>query len=414
MGIIQFDLSAPRCPLWLKKPPLRGFAKKGKVGAMRIFISAGEPSGDIHGSNLVQALREACPDVECVGFGGERMEQAGCKLLYPLCRLAIMWFARVLANAPKFLSLVSQADRYFRHHRPDAVVLIDYPGFHWWLARRAHFHGIPVFYFVPPQLWAWAGWRVKKMRRYIDHVLCSLPFEEAWYQERGVHSTQYVGHPFFDELPRQRLDIKFLHTQWSAAGPVIGLLPGSRTQEVHRNLSTLIRTAATVHQARPDVRFLVACFRADQQRMIDDYLQQHAPLPIETCVGHTPEIIERSHACVAVSGSVSLELLYRTRPTVVLYRIGRLDLKVGHFFKTAPYICLVNLLAGKELYPEFLTDRCESEPIAAHVLHWLNDAAAYKALCAELATLRDCVAAPGACQRAAEAILAQTMASRAA
>src|SRR5205085_7831592 len=140
------------------------------------------------------------------------------------------------------------------------------------------------------------------------------------------------------------------------------LLPGSRTQEIHRNLSTLVRTAAHIHRARPETRFLMACFRAAHQEMVDAYLARHAPLPIETCVGRTPEVIELAHACVAVSGSVSLELLYRARPTAVLYRVGRFDLQVSRMLKTAPYICLVNLLAGKELYPEFLTDRCESEP----------------------------------------------------
>ena len=142
---------------------------------MRIFLCSGEPSGDLHGASLIRAIRRHHPDAEFVGFGGERMEAEGCRLLYPLCRLAVMWFVRVLANAHVFLGLASRADRYFRHHRPDAVILIDYPGFNWWMARRAHFHGIPVFYFVPPQLWAWAGWRVSKMRRWVDHVLCSLP-----------------------------------------------------------------------------------------------------------------------------------------------------------------------------------------------------------------------------------------------
>ena len=112
---------------------------------MLIFISAGEPSGDLHGANLVRIFKRIHPNIACVGFGGEKMEAAGCRLLYPLCQLAVMWFARVLARAPLFLELLSRADRYFRHQRPDAVILIDYPGFHWWLARRAHFHGIPVF-----------------------------------------------------------------------------------------------------------------------------------------------------------------------------------------------------------------------------------------------------------------------------
>src|SRR5579871_5272372 len=130
---------------------------------MRIFFSAGEPSGELHGANLIRTLQQSQPGVECIGFGGERMRQAGCQLLYPLSQLAVMWFWRVLVRAPVFLDLIARADRFFRQQRPDAVVLIDYPGFNWWLARRAHCHGIPVFYFVPPQLWGWAGWRVEKV-----------------------------------------------------------------------------------------------------------------------------------------------------------------------------------------------------------------------------------------------------------
>ncbi len=371
---------------------------------MHLFICAGEPSGDLHGANLIRALRQRRPDVQCVGFGGERMAAAGCRLLYPLCQLAVMWFARVLAHAPVFLELLSRADRYFRHERPDAVILIDYPGFNWWLARRAHFHGIPVFYFVPPQLWGWAGWRVGKMRRFVDHVLCSLPFEETWYRDRGVRAS-YVGHPYFDELPRQRLDDAFLTAQRSRQSPIVGLLPGSRTQEVERNLPTLVRTAARVYEQRPDARFLFACFKESHRQWIDRYLRRFA-LPIETWVGRTPEIIQLSRACVAVSGSVGLELLYHCKPSVVLYRVGAIDLRVARWLKTSRYISLVNLLAGKELFPEFLTDRCQAESMSRHVTRWLDDEKAYAELCGELAALRARVAQSGACDRAAQYVLA--------
>jgi lipid-A-disaccharide synthase len=371
---------------------------------MRIFISAGEPSGDLHGANLIGALKRRCPGLDCVGFGGERMEAAGARLLYPLCRLAVMWFARVLANAPTFLSLISRADRYFRHHRPDAVVLIDYPGFNWWVARRAHFHGIPVFYFVPPQLWAWFGWRVKKMQRWVDHVLCTLPFEEKWYRDRGVQA-HFVGHPYFDELSEQRPDAAFLAKERERGGEIVGLLPGSRTQELDRNLSTLVRSAAVIHGRRPESRFLVACFRPSHENMVRTYLGRHAPLPIETHVGRTPEIIELSRACLAVSGSVSLELLQRCKPSVIVYRVRTFDLKIARPFITAPFISLVNLLAEKELYPEFLTDRCPAGPMAEHVLRWLGDPQAYADLGVELAELRKRVARPGACERTAQFIL---------
>ena len=371
---------------------------------MRIFLSAGEPSGDLHGANLIRALRRRGPGVDCVGFGGERMEAAGARLLYPLCDLAVMWFTRVLARAPAFLDLLSRADRYFRHHRPDAVVLIDYPGFHWWLARRAHFHGIPVFYFVAPQLWAWAGWRVRKMQRWVDQVLCTLPFEEDWYRERGV-PAQYVGHPYFDELPAQRRDAGFVAEQRALPGPIVGLLPGSRMQEVERNLPTLIRAASLMHAERPDVRFLVACFQPAQRRLADAYLEG-AGLPVTTFMGRTPEIINLAQACIAVSGSVGLELLYHQKPSVVVYRVGWFGMQLGRCLKTSPYISLVNLLAGKELFPEFLSDRCEAEAVSRYILGWLNDRPAYEAVRAELAALRERVAQPGACDRAARQVLA--------
>ena len=176
---------------------------------MKIFFSVGEPSGDLHGANLIRELRRRRPDCEFVGYGGPRMAAAGCALHEDLTKLAVMWLLHALLNIHKFWNLACRADRYFRHHQPDAVVLIDYPGFNWWIARRAKAHGIPVFYYGVPQMWAWAGWRMKKMRRFVDHVLCKLPFEEAWYRDRGCNAT-FVGHPYFDQLRAEQLDAKFI------------------------------------------------------------------------------------------------------------------------------------------------------------------------------------------------------------
>jgi lipid-A-disaccharide synthase len=370
---------------------------------MRIFLSAGEPSGDLHGANLALALRRARPDVECVGFGGDRMGAAGCRLLYPLCRLAITGWARVPGHAAAFVRLLRQADASFKEQRPDAVVLIDYPGFHWWLARRAKAHGIPVFYFVPPQLWAWAGWRVKKVRRFVDHVLCSLPFEPAWYAARGV-AAHYLGHPYFDELPQQQLNAAFVEAEQERAGTVIGLLPGSRNQELEQNLTTLLGAARIIHAARPETRFLVACYKEDHRRQVEESLRG-VGVPIEAHAGRTAEIIHLSRATVAVSGSVGLELLYRGKPSVVVYRAHPVPLWLSQFFRTCRYISLVNLLADRELFPEFLTHRDEAAGVAGRVLHWLNDERAYRDVCLQLAALKARVAEPGACRRAATYVL---------
>lgn len=371
---------------------------------MRIFLSAGEPSGDLHGSNLIQELRHQHPEIECVGFGGDRMSAAGCQLLYPLCRHAVMGFVRLLTALPRFVGIVNLADRYFREQRPDAVVLIDYPGLHWWLARRAHAQGIPVFYFIPPQMWGWAGWRVKKMRRYIDHTLCTLPFEHAWYAERGVNA-HYVGHPYFDELAQQQLDESFVAAERRRGGPIIGILPGSRHQEIRMNFPTQLRAAYLIHQRRPDVRFLIANLEEKQRQLVQNQLRRYPELPISAHVGRTPEIIELAHACISVSGSVSLELLNRCKPTCIVYRLNPLYVQLAKWLVTCDYITLVNLLAGKELFPEYLSSRCEAEAIAGHVLRWLNDPPRYCRLTHDLEALRQQVAQPGACERAARYIL---------
>ena len=230
---------------------------------LTIFFSAGEPSGDLHGANLIRRLRARCNGFQAVGYGGPQMAAAGCRVDADLTALAVMWLLRVILNLHKFWDLVSRADRYFRHHRPDAVVLIDYPGFNWWIARRAKAHGIPVFYYAPPQIWAWARWRVKKMRRLVDHVLCSLPFEATWFRRQGCHAT-FVGHPFFDEVRRQEVDAEFMERFRRQSGPLVAILPGSRTQEVRQNLTDLLKAAARVRADVPDVRLAVAAFKPSQ------------------------------------------------------------------------------------------------------------------------------------------------------
>jgi lipid-A-disaccharide synthase len=206
---------------------------------MRVFLSAGEPSGDHHAALLVRAIRARRPDVECVGLGGPCMAAEGCTLVADLTQLAVMWFLRVILNIHRFVDLARRAERSFLDARPDVCVLVDFPGFHWWLAWRAKRHGIPVVFYCPPQIWAWASWRIGKMRRLVDHVLSALPFEHEWFTAQGMQST-YVGHPFFDELecavPRQPDD----------AAPLVLLLPGSRGQEIEGNLASILRAAAIV------------------------------------------------------------------------------------------------------------------------------------------------------------------------
>jgi lipid-A-disaccharide synthase len=373
---------------------------------MRIFLSAGEPSGDLHAANLIRALRTRRPDAEFVGYGGPRMAEAGATLLFPLVEMAVMWFLRVLLNLHKFIGLVGRADRYFRDEKPDAVILIDYPGLHWWIARKAKARGIPVFYYVPPQLWAWAGWRVEKVRKYVDHVLCSLPFEPPWYHARGVARAFFVGHPYFDELAERPIDAGFLDAQRARGGPIVALLPGSRTQEVTRNFPVMLRAAALLAARRPDARFLVACLHDRHRAMVERLIAgAGVSVPVEVFAARTAELIRLADVAWAVSGSVGLELMVEALPSVVLYKVRRFDLWVARHFIKSRYISLVNLLADAEVMPEYLTPVDVSDELARWAGTWLDDPSARAEASRRLAELRDRVAVPGASDRAAGRII---------
>jgi lipid-A-disaccharide synthase len=311
------------------------------------------------------------------------------------------------------------------------VVLVDYPGLNWWIARRAKAHGIPVFYYLPPQIWAWATWRAKKMRRLTDHVLCCLPFEEPWLRQRGCNAT-LVGHPFFDEVRRRPLDEEFLARQRRQPGPLVAILPGSRDQEVAHNLSWLLKAAAAVRQAVPEARFAVGAFKERQAEVVrreikgqGSGVRGQGELPIEVYVGKTAELMHLAKCCMACSGSVSLELLYHTTPTVILYWISRPAYFVQGLLRKAKYITLVNLLAqwqadsaaGKSwtaeggtddhvLFPEYLTCEDRSAEIAAHLVDWLTHDDKRQSLVEQLTRLKEKVAQEGASARAAEYVLA--------
>lgn len=372
---------------------------------MRIFLSCGEPSGDLHAANLIKALRRRLPKATYHGFGGPKMEAAGASLLFPLVNLAVMWLVQVILNIHVFIGLLRKAGRSFREDRPDVVVLIDNPGFNWGVARRAKELGIPVVYFVPPQLWAWMGWRVKKVKKYVDHVYCTLPFEADWYKERGVEGVQYVGHPYFDELAERTVDDAFVAEQRARGGRVVALLPGSRSQEIERNFPMMIKAAALVAKQKPDARFAVACLNDRHQTRCAELIAAEpsaSDVPIELFSGQTPELIRLADCCWAVSGSVSLELMTEALPTVVVYKMGAFHLWLALKIVQVRYMTLVNLLADAELMPEYATSVDVSDELAAHALNWLNNEPERRRASDALAALRDQVVIPGATERAAD------------
>lgn len=383
---------------------------------MHIFFSVGEPSGDQHAAELIDELRWRVPDVRISGFGGPLMDRAGCERLYPLTDLAVMGFFRVLPLLWTFYKLVQQADVYLAKERPDAVVLIDVPGFNWWIARKAKRHGIPVFYYMPPQLWAWAPWRASKVRRFVDYVVSGLSFEVEWYRQRGI-DCEFVGHPFFDEVARHQLDEEFMETLASDDRQIVSLLPGSRVQEVRGNFPIMLEVVGQLHQTNPDARFHVACYKESQQQMCRDMLNAAvrrnpalADARIELAVGRTPEIIEAADCCLMVSGSVSLEMLARRTPAVVLYHGTWWLMILRRIFVTCRYITLPNLMAGREIMPEFVFSGSAKRPatqMAGILSRWLTSAADRSAVASELDQLAGEVAQPGGTSRTADFIVEQ-------
>jgi len=392
---------------------------------MRIFVSVGEPSGDLHGSNLIRAIEAKRSDVEFVGFAGPKMREAGSESIGDMTQHAIMGFARVVPHLRELWKLLAKADKYFGEVRPDAVVLIDFPGFNWWVARKARKHDIPVFYYGTPQIWAWATHRVKKLRRLVDHSLCKLPFEPAWYRERGCQAT-YVGHPYFDDFLHRKLDTDFVDQLGDR--PMVALLPGSRKSEVTLNLPAFLKTIDFISQTLPETQFAIASYNEEQAAMAREIVAQHDGIAKPVIyVDKTRELIHQATCCLACSGSVSLELLHESTPTVIHYQIDRFQNFLQRCFRKCRFITLVNLLVSERRFetpsstddydpddvqmmdeapfPEYLTVTDRSANMAHHVVRWLTQPRLYQEAKDRLESLRESFVKPGASERAADYIL---------
>lgn len=377
---------------------------------MHVFFSVGEPSGDQHAALLIDELRRRRPEIRVTGFGGPRMEKSGCALLFPLTNLAVMGIFAVLPKIWEFYQLVRKAREHFARHKPDLVVLIDFPGFNWWIARAAKKQGIPVVYYLPPQLWAWAPWRIRKIRKYVDLVLSGLPFEAEWYALKKA-PVLYVGHPFFDEVTQHVLDESFMREWRSERGPTVALLPGSRGHEVTGNWPLILEVARRLTERHPHVQFLVANYKETQRQLCQEaYRKSGLRLPLSFFVGKTPEIIQLADCALMVSGSVSLEMLARGTPASVVYRTNWLTYCIGKMLVTIKSMSLPNLIAGRTVMPEHLSVGRREPAIAgatADLDRWLSQPETLAESRMELSAIRREIGAAGATGRAAEVILSR-------
>ncbi|TWU22110.1 Glycosyl transferase [Novipirellula galeiformis] len=373
----------------------------------RIFFSVGEPSGDQHAARLITHLKQAYPEIQTTGFGGESMQAAGCELELDLTKHAVVGILEVLPKLREFFRFVDQAEAIFKTGTIDAVVLVDFPGFNWHIAKRAKQYGIPVYYYCPPQLWAWGGWRVRKMKRLVDHVLAVLPVEQTYFSKHNIPAT-YVGHPFFDAVASAKLDehlLARLAKQSDDGDQLVAVLPGSRTHEVQRTWPVMLESIRRLAKTDPDAKFLVAAYRDRHCLWCRNQLTAaDAELPIEFYVDRTSEIIEAARCAMMVSGSVSLELMARRTPAAVTYRIGRFLYAFAKMVVKLDSITLPNLMSPRKVFPEFISVG-STEPavefLTQSVGAFLHDEFYYQQTLASIDELRRQHAGGGATAKAA-------------
>lgn len=362
----------------------------------RIFFSAGESSGDMHGANLIRALRALDPELQCYGYGGPRMAEAGMELRRDLASNAIMGFVEVVKHFGEFKALYHETVRSFEVEPPDCLVVIDYPGFNMQIMKRAHLLGIPVVWYISPQVWAWKRGRIFVIARNADKVLVILPFEERIYKHLGVDCT-HVGHPLLDQLAVTPIEGRY------RGGTVIALMPGSRAQEIDRHLGVMLEVARGIREKHPDARFIAPCVDAEREAQVKSVA---GAFPLETVVGDTYEILSAARFCLVASGTATVETTLFGVPMIVMYKVAPLTYLLARLLVRVKHIGMVNILAGKRIVPEFVQHEAIAANILPEALALIEDGPRRDQMLADLAAVREKLGGPGASRRAAEQILA--------
>jgi lipid-A-disaccharide synthase len=376
------------------------------MNAKKIFIVAGEASGDTHAAHLIREARDAMPDLRVEGLGGEKMRSAGCELRADLVSMAVMGFVQVFANIRFFHRLMRESVEHIEKSRPDAVVLVDYPGFNMRLASKVKKLGIPVIYYISPQIWAWRPGRIKRIAQIVDKMMVILPFEEKIYLDAGIDAT-YVGHPLIDSISisEDAPDPDFV-AKLDAPDPeaLIGLLPGSRKQEITDFLPVLIETAKLIRERMPAATFLIPCSGPGNMETVKEIVGE-TDLPVKIFLGKIHETAEASRCCIVASGTATLEVGCFSTPLIVVYRTGHVPWLLARAFLQVDHISLVNIIAGKEVVPEMLQSRMRPELLAETAIELCRDGEKREAMIEELGKVRERLGGPGASKRAAEIVL---------
>lgn len=374
---------------------------------LKIMFVAGENSGDMHASRVIAELGDLLPGAKFFGFGGDRMERAGMDLRENLAqKLPIMGFTQVVRKYPKIRTLLREAADMLKNERPDALVLVDYPGFNLRTAKVAHELGIPVIYFISPQFWAWHRSRLKVIRAYVDKMLVILPFEADMLRDEGI-AAEYVGHPLQDDaieiLPR----INVLEKLGVDPGAeVIGLMPGSRNGEITRHLPVMLEAAEIIKKARPNATFVLPRASTIEMDLLKSYLERHPDLPVTIADDHHKSVRAAMDFVICKSGTSTLEYALQGIPMVIIYKASGPTAFIARRVLSIPHIGLVNIVAQEEVSPELWQERASGEGIARTTLEILGSEEKLETTRVKMAQVREKIGGPGASRRAAEAIAA--------
>lgn len=371
---------------------------------MKIMISVGEASGDLHGASVANALKQLRPEIELVGMGGQAMRTAGVEIIYDIADLGVIGIVEVIKNLRRLFRLRDFLADYMRANRPDALVIIDYPGFNVRLAKVAKKLGIPVISYISPSAWAWGRGRAKEVAETVQRVAAIFPFEADVYREAGANVT-FVGHPLLDIVkPNMERAAAFDYFGASPDFPRVLLMPGSRKQEILNLLPDMLAAAEKITQQVPGCQFFLPVASTISREMLRTLLNKYN-VHVTLTNDQTYDLMNICDVAVAASGTATLETSLLKVPTVIIYRVAMLTYLIGKQLVKIPDIGLPNIVAGRRIVPELLQDDVNPEAIAAETVRLLIDGEARRQVLADLEEVHTKLGETGAVNRVAEVIL---------
>jgi lipid-A-disaccharide synthase len=372
---------------------------------MRIMMSCGEASGDLYAGALAQELRRRAPGTEIFGFGGPRLQAAGGELSGDFTGLSVTGLSEALRVVPRSLAMLRRLAREAAARRPDVFVAIDFPDFNFRLMAALRRQGVPVVYYISPQLWAWRPGRMKTMRAMVDRVLVIFPFEEAIYRDAGV-DVRFVGHPLVDmAVPTEPRQAFLQRHGLDPARPVVALLPGSRRNELERTVPPIAAALPLIAARVPGVQYVVACAPGLDAALCAPLEGAASAGSLATVRGHADDVIASADVAITASGTATVQCALHERPMVVVYRLSPLTYAVGKPFVKVDMYAMPNLVAGRRIVPELIQDGFTPDRVAGETVALLTDQERHTRMREALREVRARLGGPGASGRAAEAIL---------